>query len=431
MRTSIKYLLLGAGFGILFPILSTGIALIYRELPVDGAHILQVQVTEPLLWVIDTAPIFLGLLAWFAGKLHQRLEESNASTSTDLEHLFRISQDILCICTAKGEILRGNLALARRLNRPETELAGQALSELMHPDDRATMRSTIAAVGSATQDTLCEAKLITEDGTVQQIDWHLSVPVDQKFLAIGRDVTAQRADQTQLRRYAASLERSLKELDQFAYVVSHDLKAPLRGIHSLADFIEEDLAQEEPQMVHNHLNLLRTRAKRMQNLILGVLTYAQADKQLERRESIILGEFLIDLITEMELPEGVSVLFGLELPTVHFNRARLSQVLGHLIANASQHNDKSEGRVEIAGREADQHWEVSVTDNGPGIPERFHEQVFTMFRTLHPQAEAAGTGIGLPIVKKIVESAGGQVWIDREYESGTRVVFTMVRGQMQ
>jgi signal transduction histidine kinase len=297
----------------------------------------------------------------------------------------------------------------------------------VHPEDRQGMRDILEKAAQGEEDTSFENRVVAADGRSLQVQWSISMQVEGKVLAIGRDVTKSRQAEAKLSSYAKNLERSLDELDQFAYVVSHDLKTPLRGIYSLADFIEEDLEAGDRKAVGEHLDLLKNRVDRMQNLIMGVLAYSRAGKDLNERRPIPLGHFLQDVIDSMAIPEGFSVHFPSELPTVRFNPTKLQQVLQNLLSNACKYNGSDSGRVEIDCREVPGFWQLSVTDDGPGIPQRYHEQVFLMFRTLQSRDKIESTGIGLPIVKKIVEEAGGQVFIDPAYQEGTRVVFTIRR----
>jgi signal transduction histidine kinase len=282
-------------------------------------------------------------------------------------------------------------------------------------------------MGESPGDLSLENRLVAADGSLNYVEWNISRPLQGKYLAIGRNVTLKRKHEEEITRNARSLERSLRELDQFAYVVSHDLKSPLRGIYSLADFIAEDLAEGNGPAVHEHLELLKRRVDRMQNLILGVLEYTRAGKDLEVRSPIVMATFLGQVGQGMKLPANFELNFPDQLPVVIFNPQKLRQILQNLISNAVRFNDKPQGRVDIDCIETPDSWEISVTDNGPGIEERFHEQVFSMFRTLQSRDDLEATGMGLPIVKKIVTEAGGSIHIDRGYAGGTRIVFSIVR----
>lgn len=427
MRTSIKYLLLGAGFGAIFPLVSTLVMIGSHGIVMGWEQFWDIQAREPLLWVIDTAPVFLGLFAWMAGVRQEKLEASNRANSNDLAHLFRISQDVLCVCDMQGQILRCNLAFEKLLEVSATAATGKYLYDLVHPDDRDAMKTAMAKVGASTEDTYFENRLLPKNKEPLYFEWSFSMPLEGNYLVIGRNVTLKRANELQLTRYAESLERSLAELDQFAYVVSHDLKAPLRGIYSLADFIEEDLGTGNQKAVESHLNKLRKRVNRMQNLIVGVLEYSTAGKDLEARSNIELNDFLADLVENISLADGFKVDFPDQLPAIHFNPTKLLQIFQNLLSNASKHNNRDAGIAWISCEELPGKWVFSVTDNGPGIPERFHEQAFTIFRTLKSRDVEESTGVGLPIVKKIVEEAGGSIHIDKEYREGTRVVFTILR----
>lgn len=427
MRTSHRYTLLGFGFGLIFPTLALCLKFILDGLDFTWENVVEMQSSNALFWIIESAPFILGLFAWMAGIRQEWGEKLNRASESDVEHLFRISRDLLCVCNNEGVMSRLNLTFASLLGYQQSELQSRKLMDLVYEEDVAFTRAALSTANTAEGDTHFENRLVCRDGRLLRIEWSLSSPMNGKFLAIGRDITRKRDAEAQLKMYAESLERSLAELDQFAYVVSHDLKAPLRGIHALADFIEEDLAEGDLETVNQNLALLKRRTERMQNLIMGVLEYSRAGKELGQRDTIELGAFLREIVDGLAIPVDFQVEFSPELPTVSFNRTKLQQVFQNLFSNAIKYHNKSLGRIKIACRSLEDYWEFSVMDDGPGIPSQFHEQVFTMFRTLRSRDEFESTGIGLPIVKKIVEEAGGDIFIDPEYREGTRVVFTILK----
>jgi len=224
---------------------------------------------------------------------------------------------------------------------------------------------------------------------------------------------------------AAELARSNAELDEFAHVVSHDLKAPLRGISSLAAWISGDCEKLLPAESRDHLALLEERVRSMGRLIDGVLRYSRVGPRsavLERVDSQAVAEEVIDSLGP---PTGVSVRIEAPLPSVRYDRTQLMQVFQNLIENAIQHLGRPSGEVVISCRERSGAFEFRVRDDGVGIPEGHSERIFRMFYTVNPDRES--TGVGLAIVKKIVEMHGGSVSVESNLGHGATFCFTIVR----
>jgi PAS domain S-box-containing protein len=239
-------------------------------------------------------------------------------------------------------------------------------------------------------------------------------------VAHGSDVTAQvvarreaEARAEELSRLAGALEASNRELDQFAYVASHDLKAPLRGISNLSQWIEDDLAERLTGESREHLALLRGRVTRMEALIDGVLQYSRAGRLRETAERVDTGALAREVVDLLALPDGARVRVAAEMPVILTERLPLQQVLMNLVGNAVKYGGEAAARVEVSAvRAADGTWEFAVRDHGPGIAPEYHERIFAMFQTLEPRDRVESTGIGLSIVKKLVESRGGRAWVE-------------------
>ncbi|MBT2557316.1 CHASE3 domain-containing protein [Hymenobacter sp. ISL-91] len=221
------------------------------------------------------------------------------------------------------------------------------------------------------------------------------------------------------------LERRNQELDQFAYVVSHDLKAPLRGIETASRWIEEDLGQDLPDHIREFLVLMRTRVRRMEHLITGILDLARVGRTPQADEAVFVRQLLREIIDSLELPAGFEVELPFYLPTLHTNQIQLEQVFTNLISNAAKyHHDPAHGRVAIGCVEMPDFYTFSVTDNGPGIAPEYHERIFIIFQTLTERDTLESTGVGLAIVKKIVERRGGTIRVESAEGAGASFIFT-------
>ena len=227
----------------------------------------------------------------------------------------------------------------------------------------------------------------------------------------------------ELARQAAELARSNAELDEFARVVSHDLKAPLRGISSLAAWIVEDCKDVLRFESREHLSLLGERARRMSRLIDGVLSYSRVGRTrsaFERVDSRAVVEEILDSLGPLR---GVSVRIEGSLPVVRYDRTQLIQVLQNLIQNGVQHIGRQSGEVVVSCREDAEEFEFSVRDDGVGIAESHFHRIFQMFHVVDPDGDT--TGVGLAIVRKIVEMHGGSVSVDSALGRGATFRFSI------
>ncbi len=222
----------------------------------------------------------------------------------------------------------------------------------------------------------------------------------------------------------SALERSNKELDSFVYVASHDLKAPLRGITNIAEWLQADLAEALNEQSRGHLDMLRRRVAHMSALIDGVLRYSRAGRLGEARQDVAVGGLLRRVVDLLAPPEGATIDVAEGMPSLHTTEVALQQVFLNLIGNALKHAKRTDVRVAIGVRDADECWVFSVTDNGPGIAPQHRERVWSLFQTLPSMDAADNTGIGLSIVRKTVAARRGTAWIEASSEAGTTFSFS-------
>lgn len=227
-----------------------------------------------------------------------------------------------------------------------------------------------------------------------------------------------------LKQNVKNLEKINKDLDQFAYVVSHDLKAPLRAIASLAEWIEEDSSDNISDDTKRNLTLLRGRVQRMENLIHGILAYTKASKLKGETQIISSSTFIQEIIDILHPPPSIEVKFSGDWPEIETDTIRFHQVISNLISNSIKYIDKPKGIIRINNIVLEQCCQITIEDNGPGIEEEYHQKIFQIFQTLSSRDQVESTGIGLSIVKKIVEEQGGKIWVDSIPGKGTSFTFT-------
>jgi signal transduction histidine kinase len=246
--------------------------------------------------------------------------------------------------------------------------------------------------------------------------------VDVTLQVETRQGAERKADE--LARLSSELARSNQDLDQFAYVASHDLKAPLRGIANLTEWIEEDLGDKVTGESREHMQLLKGRVHRMEALIDGILTYSRAGRVHEEPTEVDVGALLAECIELLDPPAETEIVVGPGMPVLRTERVPLQQVFMNLIGNAIKYNRRPGARVEVMAEAVDDGYRFSVADNGPGIEPRYRERIWQIFQTLAPRDQVEGTGIGLSVVRRIVESRGGRTWLDSEVGQGTTFHFS-------
>lgn len=226
-----------------------------------------------------------------------------------------------------------------------------------------------------------------------------------------------------LNSMSEKLNKSFSELEAYAYVVSHDLKEPLRGMYNLVHWIEEDFGNEIPAQVKIYIDKLKGRIYRMESLISGLLEYSKVGSETQQPERVDTQELVAEIV-EAVVPEEFNVKTK-NLPVFMTERIRLHQVFSNLIGNAVKYQGgKSKGMVTISCKGLGHYYQFTVTDNGVGIAKEYHEKIFGLFQTLREKNESESTGIGLSIVKKIIEDKKGTIRVRSENPQGTSFVFT-------
>ncbi|UOB19071.1 sensor histidine kinase [Abyssalbus ytuae] len=220
-----------------------------------------------------------------------------------------------------------------------------------------------------------------------------------------------------------SLEKQNQELNEYAHIVSHDLKSPLSSIDAVTNWLIEDYGHQMDDTCKSQFGIILNNVEKMDSLINGILHYSTIDKTETNVYDIDLHHLVKEIINIIHIPKHVTVKINGTLPTVRGDKYRLQQLFQNLLGNAVNYIDKEEGMVEIGAKSGKGFWEFYIKDNGVGIPEEYHHKIFEIFQTLNNNNKS--TGIGLSIVKKILDFYGGAICLESKINEGTTFYFTL------
>ncbi len=407
------------------------------------AAILIVTDAKPRSWRNDE----MALLAAVATRFWPAIESAHAAQLLQAnEERLRLALEAGGMGTWHWDIAANQITWDAReyellgLDPQTTILKTDTFLTYIHPEDQAEhMRQTniLLAQGNAYQATL---RIIRPDGEVRWLGGHGTVIRDDqgqptRIIGVNYDITAHKQQELELKALNETLEQRVaertdellhrnQELDQFAYMASHDLKAPLRALDNLAGWIGDDAASGLSPVAQAYLTKLRSRIKRMQKLLDDLLTYSHAGYQAGKLEAVDTAALITDLIRLLPIPADFRITMEEEMPVLLTQRVPLELILRNLLDNAIKHHDRANGNVHIAAQDMKDVVEFSVVDDGPGIPETAHKRIFQMFQTLQPRDKIEGSGMGLAVVKKIIENRGGAITVASGQGRGTTFRFT-------
>jgi PAS domain S-box-containing protein len=346
----------------------------------------------------------------------------------------------------QGVIRSFNPAARRIFGYDENEIIGQNVRVLLPPQEQAQeqgqkqeqeqvqgqyldyFKSYPAVRNLKGRGIPTEVSGVRKDRTVFPMDLAVVEMQDgdhNMFVAIMRDISERKLAEEQKARLMDELESANEELRSFAYVVSHDLKAPLRAIGALADWLSTDYAAKFDNEGKEHMRLLVSRVHRMGNLIDGILQYSRVGRVREDLVEVNVDRVVHEVIELIAPPTNVTIRIENPLPTVVAERTRIQQIFQNLLSNAIKYMNKPRGEIRIGCSAEGEKWKFSVSDNGPGIEPRHFERIFQLFQTLAPRDRIESTGVGLALVKKIVEMYGGDIWLESTPGAGSTFYFTL------
>lgn len=379
------------------------------------------------------------LILWvvaFVIRYQKRTGESLRNSEAKLRAFQDGTVDGIITIDAAGIVDSYNAACERIFGFSAEEVVGQSVSMLMPQAYRAdhdrrlkdyleTGQAKIIGIGR-------EMRGQHKNGSDFPMEISVSeVRTETKLLFSGivRDITGRKRAEREREEMIARLERSNRELDSFAYVASHDLKAPLRVIDNASRWLEEDLEGQLDEDSLENLQLLRSRVKRMEKLLDDLLEYSRIGRSLGGDSpDMVRGDQLIrEALLLSDVPEGFRIATGPGFPEAELPRMPLIQVFSNLINNALKHHDKKAGTVRLSMRSEGRSYFFTVADDGPGIAPEFHGRIFKMFTTLQPRDRVEGSGMGLAMVSKTLELLGQEITLDSAPGRGSAFTFSWPR----
>ena len=369
----------------------------------------------------DAGGVTIGavLVARDLTEITQVLEEQQQVLKTALDGFW--------VYDEQGRLLEVNDATSQMSGYSREELLAMSISDLEAVESADVIASRIARVAAQGHERF-ESRHKCKDGRIVDVEVSLTHNPDVgRFYAFVRDITDRKQAEATLYELNESLARSNNDLKQFAYIASHDLQAPLRVVAGYTELLAESYKGKLDDQADEYIACAVDGAKRMRELITDLLALSGVGMRGKPLEPTDCGEVVADVLRTLEEAAdvaGAEIVVG-DLPTVMADRIQLEQVFQNLIGNAIKFHVDAPPRVEITARRVGADWEICVSDNGVGVDPQFHERIFDAFHRLHGRGEFAGSGIGLAIVKKIVERHGGRIRVDSVLGQGARFIFTV------
>jgi PAS domain S-box-containing protein len=354
----------------------------------------------------------------------KRQEAALLQSERKFSAIFNQTFQLMGLVSLDGVLLDVNQAALDSIAALKSEIVGKHFWDTPWWHTEPLQQQLKAAVASAAngQFVRYEVEFLNSNGAVMITDFSLKPMFD----AVGcvEAIVAEANDITDRKQVQSVLEAQNRELDNFAHIVSHDLKAPLRAIANLSQWIEEDLEGMSLSDTQSQMALLRNRVERMAATIDGLLDYARIGRTNDSVELVSVTELLAEVIDSLAPPLTFTIAIEPPLPMLKTNRLLLSQVFANLISNSIKHHDRLDGKVHIACQECGDSYRFVVADDGPGIDARYHDKIFQIFQAGSQKVSPDSTGIGLSIVKKVIETAGGTIHLQSTIGQGAKFYFT-------
>ena len=377
---------------------------------------------------------YYGVVSTIGDITAQRRAEAALRESEErFRQTFELAGSGIAHVDMHGGFLRVNGSLCEILGYSELELIGRSVKDVSHPEDRdITNVERDQMHAGEIRSFSVQKRYVHSDGHVVWVDLTVTMVRDAAGkglydIAIFDDVTERKHAEAELRRAHDELARSNSELEQFAYVASHDLQEPLRMVSSYTQLLVRRYGEKLDDDAKEFMGYVVDGAGRMKQLIEDLLAYSRVGTHGKELRPVAVDTALRRALTNVRaaVEESSASVTYEGLPTVLADELQLSQLFQNLLGNALKFRSASVPRVQIAAREKEGEWEFTVADNGIGIEPQYYERIFMVFQRLHGKGEYPGTGIGLAICKKVIERHGGRIWVSSVPGEGTTFHFTL------
>ncbi|MDT8303038.1 MAG: PAS domain S-box protein [Sedimentisphaerales bacterium] len=370
---------------------------------------------------------------------HKRVEETLKHKENLLQMIISATGEAMILIGNDGLITLFNPAAEEMFGYKKEDMLGQSLDRLMPEQYRHHHSQYVQSYFSTGKPdgiigSTVELPALKSNGQIFPMEMSLSAGSlgdKQYVIAVARDITERKQTEMCQDELLKKVDNINKELKDFVSIVSHDLKAPLRGIKTLANWILSDCSDKLDDQAKEHINLLLERVERMYNLIEGALQYSRAGNAEEKQARVDLNNFVPEVINMVVPPDNIKVTIENELPVIECEETHIMQLLQNLLSNSIKYMDKPQGWIKIGCTEKDGFWEFSVADNGPGIEKKHFGRIFKIFQALPTSPDFEGTGIGLTVAKKIVELYEGRIWVESKVGEGSTFFFTLPKQKME
>jgi PAS domain S-box-containing protein len=375
----------------------------------------------------DSAGDELGQLAGEFNRMAEALAEQQTHLRRRAEQFFNLTPDLLCTISSNNQIQDLNPAWELTLGYGREDLKGRQLSNFVHPDDWVMTQSALRRVADEGSIRF-ENRWRHKGGQYCWLAWVVvSSAQDQLLYAAARDITERRLVEERMRQQTEELERSNRELQEFADVASHDLQEPLQMVSNHVQLLSRRYRGRLDQDADEFIDFALEGTSRLKSLISDLLAYSKVSTSGRQFAPVEMARVISNVLETYQpiVAEYKGSITYDDLPTVSGDDEQMIQLLQNLIDNSIKFRSKEPPRIHVGARQLSERWLFFVRDNGIGIDPQYTERVFVIFQRLHSRDDYPGTGIGLAVCRKIIERHGGHIWVDSEPGKGATFYFTL------
>ncbi len=331
--------------------------------------------------------------------------------------------------TVNGKIVKVNKAFETLIGYSQQELKQMHVKDISTPEDKEGSIALLEQMNQGEIENFAVVKTYTrKDGTCLLAKTQVSAVrngegKEDYQVAIVDDITAQKQLELQKEKLLLELEASNQGLQEYAHIVSHDLKSPLRSINALSSWLMEDYKDVLDENGVFNLRQMQEKVESMDRLISGILKYSSVTSDYQELTSVDFNQVINEIKEIIFIPDHVQIKVPEPLPSLMADRTKIHQLFQNILSNAVVHIEREKGLVQIEATDMGSHWQFSIADNGVGIPKEHHERIFKIFQSAG--TKEGSTGIGLSIVKKIIDLYQGKIWLESTVGKGTTFYFTL------